>query len=98
MLRPHRRKAGTLPPEPANDRPWEQAPDWTAKEKFWAVLGLVIKFGFTGMKGFVAGLLEHGLLPAWCGAGGLSFQHMPARRCQSCPAAGRPSTRRRRRG
>ena len=27
------------PPEPANDRPWEQAPDWTAKEKFWAVLG-----------------------------------------------------------
>ena len=39
MLRPHRRKAGTLPPEPANDRPWEQAPDWTAKEKFWAVLG-----------------------------------------------------------
>jgi len=38
-LRPHRRKAGAPPPEPANDRPWEQAPDWTAKEKFWAVLG-----------------------------------------------------------
>ena len=38
-LRPHRRKAGTLPPEPANDRSWEQAPDWTSKEKFWAVLG-----------------------------------------------------------
>ena len=34
-----RRKAGAPPPEPANDRPWEQAPDWTAKEKFWAVLG-----------------------------------------------------------
>lgn len=32
-------RRGTLPPEPANDRPWEQAPDWTAKEKFWAVLG-----------------------------------------------------------
>ena len=39
MLRPHRRKAGAPPPEPANARPWEQAPDWTAKEKFWAVLG-----------------------------------------------------------
>lgn len=40
-----------------------------AKTAAWAVLGLLIKFGFTGMKGFVAGLLEHGLLPAWCAAG-----------------------------
>ena len=32
-LRPHRRKADAPPPEPANDRPWEQAPDWTPKEK-----------------------------------------------------------------
>ena len=38
-LRPHRRKAAALQPGPTNDRPWEQAPDWTAKEKFWAVLG-----------------------------------------------------------
>ena len=38
-LRPHRRKAASPQPQPANDRPWEQAPDWTAKEKFWAVLG-----------------------------------------------------------
>ena len=28
-------------PEPANDRPWEQAPDWTPKEKFWAVMGVL---------------------------------------------------------
>ena len=34
MLRPHRRKAAQ-PPEPANDRPWEQEPEWTAKEKLW---------------------------------------------------------------
>lgn len=40
-----------------------------AKATAWAVLGLLIKFGFTGMKGFVAGLLDHGLLPAWCNAG-----------------------------
>lgn len=40
-LRPHRRKADASPPEPANDRPWEQAPDWTPKEKFWAVMGVL---------------------------------------------------------
>ena len=39
--RPHRRKADAPPPEPANDRPWEQAPDWTPKEKFWAVMGVL---------------------------------------------------------
>ena len=39
-LRPHRRKAAQ-PPEPANDRPWEQEPEWTAKEKLWAVLGVL---------------------------------------------------------
>ena len=38
-LRPHRRKAGAPPPEPVNDRPWEQPDEWTAKEKFWAVMG-----------------------------------------------------------
>ncbi|RPH96542.1 hypothetical protein EHM69_00890 [candidate division KSB1 bacterium] len=32
----------------------------------WAVLGIVIKYGFTGMKGFVAALNEHNLLPAAC--------------------------------
>lgn len=35
----------------------------------WAVLGLVIKAGFAGMKGFTRALLEHGVLPAWCAAG-----------------------------
>ncbi len=35
----------------------------------WALLGIVIKYGFTGMKGFVAALLEHGFLPAFCGEG-----------------------------
>lgn len=40
MLRHHRRKAAQ-PPVPANDRPWEQEPEWTAKEKLWAVLGVL---------------------------------------------------------
>ena len=40
-LRPHRRRTAAQPPEPANDRPWEQEPEWTAKEKLWAVLGVL---------------------------------------------------------
>ena len=32
-LRPHRRKADAPPPEPANDRPWEQAPRLDAQRK-----------------------------------------------------------------
>lgn len=30
----------------------------------WALLGLVIKAGFVGMKGFTRALLDHGILPA----------------------------------
>lgn len=30
----------------------------------WAILGIVIKYGFTGMKGFTRALLDHRLLPA----------------------------------
>ena len=40
-LRPHRRKAAAQNPELSNDRPWEQEPEWTAKEKLWAVLGVL---------------------------------------------------------
>ena len=29
----------------------------------WALLGIIIKYGFTGMRGFVQELLEHNLLP-----------------------------------
>lgn len=35
----------------------------------WALLGIVIKYGFTMMKGGVLNLLEHGLLPAFCAEG-----------------------------
>ncbi len=35
----------------------------------WAFLGLVIKYGFTGMRGFVDGLVSHSLLPAACSEG-----------------------------
>jgi len=40
-----------------------------AKVPAWAVLGIVIKYGFTGMMGFTAALLDHHFLPAACGAG-----------------------------
>ncbi len=35
----------------------------------WALLGIVIKYGFAGMKGFVLALVEHNLLPEACGEG-----------------------------
>jgi len=35
----------------------------------WALLGIVIKYGFTGMKGFTQALLEHQLLPQFLAGG-----------------------------
>ena len=35
----------------------------------WALLGIVIKYGFTGMKGFTQALLDHHLLPEFAGNG-----------------------------
>ena len=35
----------------------------------WAILGIVIKYGFAGMKGFTQALLDHQLLPAFLGYG-----------------------------
>jgi len=38
----------------------------------WAILGVVIKYGFAGMKGFTTALLEHQMLPMWL-SGGIGF-------------------------
>ena len=35
----------------------------------WALLGIIIKYGFTGMKGFTQALLDHKLLPQFLGDG-----------------------------
>jgi hypothetical protein len=40
-----------------------------AKTLAWALLGLVIKAGFVGMKGFTRALLDHHILPAFLGSG-----------------------------
>jgi len=35
----------------------------------WALLGIIIKYGFTGMKGFTIALVDHHMLPAFCATG-----------------------------
>ena len=40
-----------------------------AKVLAWALLGIVIKYGFAGMKGFTKGLIDHDLLPQSCADG-----------------------------
>jgi hypothetical protein len=35
----------------------------------WALLGMIIKYGFAGMKGFTRALLDHDLLPAGMASG-----------------------------
>ena len=44
-------------------------PQLLAKILGWALLGIIIKYGFAGMKGFTAALVDHGLLPALCSTG-----------------------------
>ncbi len=43
-----------------------------AKMADWALLGVIIKYGFAGMKGFTLALIDHNLLPRVC-AGGLAW-------------------------
>ncbi|TKJ39100.1 hypothetical protein CEE37_11815 [candidate division LCP-89 bacterium B3_LCP] len=35
----------------------------------WALLGIIIKYGFAGMKGFTLALLDHQMLPVFMNAG-----------------------------
>lgn len=37
-----------------------------AKALVWGLLGILIKYSFTGFKGFLAALVEHRLLPSAC--------------------------------
>lgn len=46
-------------------KPW-QVP---ARMLAWALLGIIIKYGFVGMRGFVDNLLSHALLPGIFSAG-----------------------------
>ncbi len=44
-------------------------PQLVGKIAAWAVLGIIIKYGFTGMTGFTRALLEHNFLPAFMATG-----------------------------
>ncbi len=44
-------------------------PQLLAKVLAWALLGLIIKAGFVGMKGFTGALLDHHILPSALGSG-----------------------------
>jgi len=39
------------------------------KAAAWALLGVIIKYGFAGMKGFTRALVDHGMLPVFMGSG-----------------------------
>jgi hypothetical protein len=47
-------------------RPSNRALEWLAKALVWGVLGILIKYAFTGFKGFLATLVDKGLLPTAC--------------------------------
>ncbi|HUW69378.1 MAG TPA: hypothetical protein VMX33_04035 [bacterium] len=47
-------------------RPSNKALEWLAKALVWGVLGILIKYAFTGFKGFLATLVDKGFLPAAC--------------------------------
>ncbi|MBN2874117.1 MAG: hypothetical protein JXM71_03390 [Spirochaetales bacterium] len=38
--------------------------EWLAKALAWGILGILIKYAFTGYKGFLAILVDHGFLPS----------------------------------
>lgn len=47
-------------------RPSNRALEWLAKAVVWGILGILIKYAFTGFKGFLATLVDKGFLPAAC--------------------------------
>ena len=58
--------AGLKAGRPARFCTW---PQLAGKMLAWALLGVIIKYGFTGMKGFTRTLVDHHMLPSVCGAG-----------------------------
>jgi len=45
-------------------KPSGKIPSWVLKALVWGFLGIMIKYAFTGFKGFLAVLVEKGLAPA----------------------------------
>ncbi|MBU0927893.1 MAG: hypothetical protein KKA67_09095 [Spirochaetes bacterium] len=47
-------------------KPSNKAFEWLAKAVVWGLLGVLVKYSFTGFKGFLAALVDKGFLPAAC--------------------------------
>ena len=47
-------------------RPSNKALEWLAKAIVWGFLGILVKYSFTGFKGFLAALVDKGFLPRAC--------------------------------
>lgn len=47
-------------------RPSNKALGWFAKAIVWGILGILVKYSFTGFKGFLAALVDGGFLPRAC--------------------------------
>ncbi len=50
----------------AKRRPSNRALEWLAKAIVWGFLGILVKYSFTGFKGFLAALVDKGFLPRAC--------------------------------
>jgi len=50
----------------AKHRPSGMALVWLAKALVWGLLGILVKYSFTGFKGFLAALVDRGFLPVAC--------------------------------
>lgn len=47
-------------------KPSAKALEWLAKALVWGLLGILVKYSFTGFKGFLAALVDKGFLPRAC--------------------------------
>ncbi|MBL8965556.1 MAG: hypothetical protein JNG85_01035 [Spirochaetaceae bacterium] len=50
----------------AKRHPSNRALEWLAKALVWGFLGILVKYSFTGFKGFLAALVDKGFLPQAC--------------------------------
>lgn len=50
----------------ARRKPSSKALEWLAKALVWGCLGILVKYSFTGFKGFLSALVAKGFLPAAC--------------------------------
>ncbi len=50
----------------AKRKPANKALEWLTKALVWGLLGILVKYSFTGFKGFLLALVDKGFLPRAC--------------------------------